>query len=463
MRLSTVTTDDPDAYPERKSKARRSSPAINQRPGTMSRSISWRAILDRQQTLPTGSGPLLPRGRGCSEGDASDPVGGQWLLSANLDHMIGFDPTQGRLECEAGTPVAEIQTLGLARGWILPVIPACPEVTVGGAIANDIHDDGHLHQGTFGRHVLGLELLRSNGQRIWLEPGMRSHHGLWAATIGGLGLTGLITRVRLQLVPSYGTGVIIESHRFRNLHELWPMLSDHLTRWPRAHVALDCLARRQYLGQGILHLAQSVPESPAGTDPWLRSQRLDRPLPFASWRIRVWRSRRQWLNRIHYRLGRKVSRRYAPLEHWLFSPPRTGAFAMPLTAQRFSWIPYHARLPAVAASETVAELLRRIAHSGQDVIAGSLCVFGASPPPGLLSFAREGFGLSFRIRNEGPSTQRLLQDCDEIVLGVGGNLHAGQDRRMSKTVFRRAYPHWERFAAEVDPGFSSGFRQRMLP
>lgn len=128
-----------------------------------------------------------------------------------------------------------------------------------------------------------------------------------------------------------------------------------------------------------------------------------------------------------------------------------------------AWIPYHARLPSASAQETVARILHGVANSGHQVMAGTLGVFGASPPSGLLSFAREGLGLSFRIRTQGDSTQRLLQDLDEIVIGVGGNLHLGQDRRMSRTTFRRAYPQWEEFAAEVDPGFSSGFWQRMQP
>jgi FAD/FMN-containing dehydrogenase len=380
-----------------------------------------------------------------------------------MDHIIGFDPIQGRFECEAGTRMADILTVSAVRGWTLPVIPACPHVTVGGAIANDIHDDGHLQHGNLGRHLLGLELLRSNGQRLWLEPGLRNHQRLLTATIGGLGLTGLITRVRLQLAPSSGTAAIIETHRFRNLNELWPMLGDHITRWPHLCVSLDCLARRPRLGQGILYLAQPAPECFPATESWLPRRCTDYPLSAAALHRGARHSRRRWLYRIRGGLSRKVSRYRIPLEHWLFSPPRTAAFAMPQSEQGFTWVPYHARLPSAAAQETVAEILQRVANSGQQVMAGTLEVFGSSPPSGILSFAREGLGFSFRIRSEGDSSQRLLQDLDEIVLAVGGNLHAGQDRRMSRTAFRRAYPRWEEFATEVDPGFSSEFWRRMQP
>ena len=134
---------------------------------------------------------------GRSYGDVCLNPGGRLWHTVGLDRFIGFDDTTGRLVCEAGVLLRDIQRLVIARGWILPVTPGTQLATVGGAIANDVHGKNHHALGTFGDHVLRLKLLRTSGEMI--ECGPHLLPDWFAATVGGLGLTGVIVEVEIQL------------------------------------------------------------------------------------------------------------------------------------------------------------------------------------------------------------------------------------------------------------------------
>src|ERR1700716_482502 len=151
----------------------------------------------RSAPLPTVHGTLLPFGQGRSYGDCCLNEGGTLLATSRLDRFIEFDPSRGVLRCEAGARPGDNLPFAVPRGFFVPVLPGTRFVTVGGAIANDIHGKNHAHAGCFGRHVRRIELLRSTGERVECRPG----DPLFAATVGGLGLTGLITWAELQLRP----------------------------------------------------------------------------------------------------------------------------------------------------------------------------------------------------------------------------------------------------------------------
>ena len=144
----------------------------------------------------------IAHGLGKSYGDASLNPGGVLWSTRNLDRLIAFDSATGRLTCEAGVVLRDIQRLMIPRGWSLPVVPGTQLVTVGGAIANDVHGKNHHVVGTFGEHVRRLRLVRSDGGTIECGPAENSE--LFAATIGGLGLTGVIVEAELQLRPVSG-------------------------------------------------------------------------------------------------------------------------------------------------------------------------------------------------------------------------------------------------------------------
>jgi FAD/FMN-containing dehydrogenase len=151
------------------------------------RHVAEKPIFWRDEALPLVERPLLAYGQGRSYGDCCLNDGGALVPTRALDRLISFE--KGVVRCEAGATLGEILELSVPRGWFLPVVPGTRHVSVGGAIANDIHGKNHHREGTFGRHVRRIELLRSDRGRLECAPG----DPLFAATVGGLGLTGLIT------------------------------------------------------------------------------------------------------------------------------------------------------------------------------------------------------------------------------------------------------------------------------
>src|SRR6266481_2288241 len=176
--------------------------------------VAWRT-----DPLPRVHGSVLPFGRGRSYGDCCLNDGGTLLETSRLDRFIEFDQGRGVLRCEAGVRLADILAFAVPRGWFLPVVPGTQLVSVGGAIANDIHGKNHFRAGTFGRHVRRLELLRSTGERIVCSPS--ENVDLFAATVAGLGLTGLITWAELQLRPVQGPFIDDETVPFRDLDQFF--------------------------------------------------------------------------------------------------------------------------------------------------------------------------------------------------------------------------------------------------
>ena len=166
----------------------------------------------RDFELDSFAGSLLPYGNGRSYGDSCLNSSGLVVDSRSLNKFISFDIEEGILRCEAGVLFPDILATIVPRGWFLPVTPGTKFVTVAGAIANDVHGKNHHRDGTFGRHVRCFELLRSNGERILCSQ--TTNPDLYAATIGGLGLTGFITWAEIQLIPITSPGIDVETIAF---------------------------------------------------------------------------------------------------------------------------------------------------------------------------------------------------------------------------------------------------------
>src|ERR1700723_2590990 len=160
---------------------------------------------------------MLAVGMGRSYGDVCLLQHGTLLTTPNLDRLISFDPQTGLLRCEAGLTLAEILDFAVPRGWFLPVSPGTKYVTVGGAIANDIHGKNHHVAGTFGLHTLCFELVRSDGTHVLCSPTENAEG--YAATIGGLGLTGLISWAEVQMRPIVSRRIRYRSTKFNGLEE----------------------------------------------------------------------------------------------------------------------------------------------------------------------------------------------------------------------------------------------------
>jgi FAD/FMN-containing dehydrogenase len=409
-------------------------------------------VRDRHAPLPASEDFLLPYGAGRSYGDSCLNDGHTVLHTRGLDRLVAFDPATGLLRCEAGVLLADIVDFALPRGWFLPVTPGTKFVTVGGAIANDVHGKNHHRDGSFGHHVPRLELLRSDGAR--LECGPERNADMFRATVGGLGLTGLVTWAEVQLVPVRGPWIRQTATRFVSLAQFFEA-SEALERAHRYVVAwLDCA--RQGEARGIIfagdHDDDDNPVPARGT----------RAFPFEPPVSLVNGLTLRAFNALYYRTPRagEGDPRLVPWD----------AFFYPLDSIR-DWnrlygprgfYQYQCVVPpGEQGRAALAELLARIAASGQGSFLSVLKRFGERPAAGLMSFPMAGYTLALDFPNRGARTLALLETLDAVVLAAGGRVYPAKDARMSPASFRAYFPEWERFRDFIDPRFSSSFWRRV--
>ena len=407
---------------------------------------------DRFPATPDNT-TVLPFGNGRSYGDSCLNVGGALLETRSLDRFIHFDRDTGVLACEAGVLLAEILQLVVPAGWFLPAMPGTCYVTVGGAIANDVHGKNHHRAGTFGRQVRRFELLRSNGERLTCSP---TENPQWfAATIGGLGLTGVVTWAELQLRPISGPHLDVESIRFSHVNEFFSLCEQSERDFEYTVAWIDCLGRGKHLGRGLLQRANHAATATAGP---VRSRKLSVPFPppislVNGLSLRVF-------NTVHYhqqwarqkRTSQYFQSFFFPLDgilHWnrLYGP--TGFYQ------------YQCVVPTSDGREATEELLEAIALSGLGSFLAVLKRFGAVDSPGMLSFPREGMTLALDFPNKGARVQQLFETLDQIVAQAGGTLYPAKDGRMPGALFRSGYPRWREFSQYIDPACSSSFWRRV--
>jgi FAD/FMN-containing dehydrogenase len=416
------------------------------------RRIGWRG--DDLPAPVEGTEYLLPYGNGRSYGDVCLIRGGTVIDTRALNRFISFDAESGVLRCESGVLLSQVLQLVVRQGWFLPVSPGTRYVTIGGALANDVHGKNHHKAGTFGCHVRAFELLRSDGSRHLCTPDENAD--LYAATIGGLGLTGLVTWVEIALRKIAGPLLMEESVKFDNIGEFFQLseLSDKDFEYTVAWV--DCIARGSSLGRGIFaranHTDGDGQELQPGDGPKIS---IPVELPFslvnslslrafnAFW-FRRQRQRRQ-LRTVHYQPF------FYPLDAiggWnrIYGPK--------------GMLQYQCVLPGTDGRDVFRKMMKAIAKSGNGSFLAVLKIFGDRPSPGMLSFPRPGVTLALDFPNN-PDVFRLLDRLDHMTREVGGAVYPAKDARMSGESFQTYFPNWQKFSAHVDPAFASSFWRRV--
>jgi FAD/FMN-containing dehydrogenase len=419
-------------------------------PGAPQRALR---VASRSEPLPASTSSILPRGLGRSYGDVCLNDDGGLLLTRGLDHFIAFDAEHGRLRCEAGVSLAEILALALPRGWFLPVSPGTKFVTVGGAIANDVHGKNHHRVGSFGNHVVAFELLRSDGSRRLCSA--RENSDWFGATIGGLGLTGLITWVELQLRRVQSPTMEVDTVRFGGLEDFFALSREADASHEYTVAWIDCLARGPDLGRGLFMRANhaEAPEPNALRRERPRHPRWSVPLapplsPVNALSLRLY-------NTSIYRLSRTGAYR----QHY-------DAYFYPLDGvgdwnRLYGPRGFYQYQCVVGAEAPIAEMIESIARAGAGSFLAVLKAFGSTRSPGWLSFARPGYTLALDFPNRGADTLRLFDGLDRIVLAAGGAVYPAKDARMGGELFRSAYPRWQELEQMRDPQFSSNLWRRV--
>ncbi|MGY6628158.1 MAG: FAD-binding protein [Oceanicaulis sp.] len=396
----------------------------------------------------------LAFGLGRSYGDSNLNPGGSLIETRGLDRFMAFDAAAGTIRAEAGVSLDEILRVVVPAGYFLPTTPGSRFVTLGGAIANDVHGKNHHAAGTFGRYVRSLTLARSDGTVQQISPD--THAELFAATLGGLGLTGIILNAEIALtaIPSALIAQRVEAIRnvdhFFELAEVRAAEHEHTVAW------IDCTAQGDRLGQGVFSSGDWA--SPGGHE--AHSARMGPSLPFDAPSVALnpvtlrsfnalyrWRQlSKPGLSTVHY------SGFFYPLDaigHWnrLYGPR--------------GFYQYQSVIPFDQSRDATRAMLDRIARSGEGSFLAVLKTFGSAPSPGLLSFPMPGVTLALDFANHGAATLALMRDLDAIVLAAGGRLYPAKDGRMSAHAFQESYPDWRKVEALRDPLISSAFWRRV--
>jgi FAD/FMN-containing dehydrogenase len=410
--------------------------------------LSW-----RDQGWPSVEGQVLPRGNGRSYGDSCLIENGTLIDARGLDRFIDFDRDSGRLACESGVLLGDILEVAVPQGWFLPVTPGTRLVTVGGAIANDVHGKNHHRQGSFGDHVLSLELLRSDGSRILCGP--QREADWFAATVGGLGLTGLITQAELQLIRVPGPWLEVETIRFAGLDEFFALAAESDATHDYTVAWIDCVASGEALGRGLFIRANPA-RPPVEAD--LKVPRRGLSVPFTPPLSPVNSLSLRLFNELYWRRPRPRRE----LQHYL-------AYFYPLDAigdwnrlyGRRGFLQHQSVVPPQAAPAAIRSMLERIAESGTGSFLAVLKTFGDRRGRGLLSFAQPGTTLALDFPMRGAATLSLLDRLDALVTDAGGAVYPAKDARMSAETFRRGFPDWQRLEARRDPKVTSAFWRRV--
>jgi len=378
--------------------------------------------------------PLIPRGLGRSYGDSA--LASRVLQSDRLTLILGFDADAGILHCQAGLSLDEILRVFTPRGWFLAVTPGTVYVSVGGAIAADVHGKNHHSAGCFSEGVLGFDLLLADGSVLTCSRD--EHADLFRATCGGMGLTGFILRATLQM-KAIGSALINQTtYKTRNLEALLERFEATRTA-PYSVAWIDCLSRGASLGRSLLDVGDFASQGPltAHVEPTLSVPFVPPLSPMSHLAMKAAAAvlyhrvlRRERRSLVHYESF------FYPLDkilHWNRMYGKSG------------FTQYQFVIPTAAGAEGLRSLLEAIAASGRASFLGVLKVMGAANA-NPLSFPLAGYTLALDFKLE-RGLFELLDELDAQVLDLGGRVYLAKDVRMGEKAFKRMYPRWQEFQA----------------
>jgi FAD/FMN-containing dehydrogenase len=410
------------------------------------------ALSDRHQVVQQlkNSRTGIAYGMGRSYGDVClNPYGLLWQTTG-LDRYISFNENTGRLVCEAGVLLRDIQRLIIPHGWILPVTPGTQLITVGGAIANDVHGKNHHVLGAFGDHLKWLKLIRTDGTIIECGPDLLPDW--FFATVGGFGLTGIITEVEIQLRRVSGPWIATETVAYANLDEFFQLADDSEADWEHTVSWIDCVAKG---GRGLFIRGNPTveirqePKSRKLTMPFVPPISLVnnlslRPFNMAYFNLKKWQA------------GKTITH-YEP-----FFYPLDNLLEWNRMYGPNGFFQYQSVVSRELGRDAVQAMLKEIARSGEGSFLAVLKTFGNRQSVGMMSFPQPGVTLALDFPNKGERTLKLLSRLDAIVREAGGRIYLAKDARMPRDLFEAGYPRLAEFLKYRDSGMSSALSRRLI-
>ena len=406
---------------------------------------------------------LIARGLGRSYGDAPVNDGGTVVDMNRLDRMLHFDPASATLECECGTSLEDIINAFLPRGYFLPVTPGTKFVSVGGAIANDIHGKNHHRDGTFSNFVNQFTLLTPSGEILTCSR--EENDKLFWATIGGIGLTGILLTAHIRLQPVQSAYITVDYHRAKNLDNALATMTDSDDNYQYSVAWVDCLAKGASLGRSVLMRGNHTPVKdlpPHLTDaPFQNSPNRAKLLPFDFPEFILHPLSIKAFNTAFYAFHRE--RQGAIVHYDKYFYPLDGIHHWNRLYGKRGFAQYQATLPPQSLNGLIT-LLERLSTSLKASFLAVLKCFGEQGK-GLLSHPMKGYTLTLDIAQHGDLVS-FLRSLDEILLDHGGRLYLAKDVAAAPETIAAMYPNFDSFRdikQQLDPEntFSSTMSRRL--
>ena len=393
----------------------------------------------------------LPIGLGRSYGDVGLNSGHTIVTSSDQNHFLQFDAVTGSLKCQAGVSLAEIQRTFIPQGYSLIATPGTAQVSVGGAIANDVHGKNHHRVSSFGAQVSEITLLRTNGEVIVCSP--QSNAAIFEATIGGLGLTGFILDATFNLKKVNSAYLLQDTLRFENVAEFL-QISKASEQSHEYSVAWVDTSKRNF-GRGFLMRANIADDGDFSMPP---AKAIELPmLPFG-----VVNKFSNAVLATAYRLGNSKEKTGAKVDYQKYFYPLDAIAYWNHAYGPKGFYQYQFVVPNETAEAAVNEILKEVALSGNQSFLSVLKTLGGQKPAGLLSFTRPGVTVALDFENRGVETLALFSRLDKILGEAGGALNLSKDVRMPKSLFEQSYSRYQELEALRDPGISSGLSRRLM-
>ena len=404
------------------------------------------------------SSTFLPRGLGRSYGDTCLNEKGSLVLMENYKNILEIDSSKGTLKCQSGLSINEILKIIVPLGWFLPVVPGTSYVTIGGAIANDIHGKNHHKFGSFGNFVESLELLKSNGKKIICSN--QNNKELFSATIGGLGLTGVILNAKIKLIKIQSSNVKTKSLKFQSLDEYFQLCENYENKFDYTVSWIDFDFSKSNYIRGIYHVGNHAEEDGSLNIEKQKSKKFNFNLPFNT-PFSLVNNKSIWLlNNFYFALFKNdneylqhYSKFFFPLDvikNWNRAYGKNGFYQ------------YQFLVSKKDAKEVIEKVFLALKKYKHKPALGVLKTFGNIQSLGMLSFPAEGVTVALDLQNKGKRTLKLLNELDSIICKFDGRLYPAKDCRMSNETFKKSYKNFKEFQKYKDSKFNSDFFVRTM-